>query len=329
MKRRIALIYGGQSAEHEVSVMGYGYMLGLLRDADYDIISVYIDKNGDWRSEGRSVFPYRVNGRGELLAEDGERIALDAAIPLLHGDGGESGEIQGLLRTAGIPFIGADVSAGSVCLDKHYTKCIAARLGIPVAKWVIFPEHTDVKSALALCEENLSFPIFLKPRRLGSSVGAYTVKDREDFCKLFPKAQSIGGSMVMAEELIANKRELECAFYSALGKTFVSIPGEILNDGFYGYNQKYVNSAKTSVSANIGADVKNKIREYSLLLAETCRLRHLGRIDYFLTDRGLIFNEINTFPGFTSQSLYPKMIKACGIDPREALAAFIEDAIGC
>lgn len=329
MKRRIALIYGGTGVEHEVSVMGYRYVLSLLGDIGHDVVSVYIDKNGNWTIDGEQVFPYRLHGKGVLLTERRKKFEIDAAIPLLHGDGGESGEIQGLLKTANIPFVGADVSCGSVCLDKHYTKCIAKELGIPVAPWVCFPKGVDAESALELCERKLSFPIFIKPRRLGSSVGVYCVHDRSDFIELFTNASRVGNGLVIAENLIQNKRELECAFYSALGKTEISCPGEILNDGFYGYKEKYITASKTAGVADVSDDIRKKIRDYSLRISDACGLRHLGRIDYFLAEQGLILNEINTFPGFTEKSLYPKMLNALGISPKDAISSFIEDAIGC
>ncbi len=329
MNKRIALLYGGEGHEHEVSVMGYRYVLKLLKGANYDVKAVYIDKNGRWFIGEEQVFPHRCGDKGFLQTESGDKITVDAAIPLLHGDGGESGEVQGALKIAGIPFIGADTLTGAICLDKHYTKCIAKELGIPVADWVCFPKGTDVDTALAMCEAKLHFPVFIKPRRLGSSFGAHAAHTQEEFREAFTQSSSISEGLTIAEELIENKRELECAFYSANGQTVISNPGEILNMGLYGFEEKYVNSAKTSIQANVDEGVKELIKNYSMLLGERCCLRHLARIDYFLSDNKLIFNEINTFPGFTEQSLYPKMIEAAGISPQKALQAFIEDACKC
>ena len=326
--KRIALLYGGESEEHDVSIMGHKYMLGLLENVGYDVISVYIDRSGDWYISKERVFPYRSNDGGILLAGR-HKLKIDAAIPLLHGDGGESGEIQGLLKSAAIPFVGSDVSSGAICLDKHYTKCIAEKMGIPLVKWVVFPKEATADEALAICEDKLPFPIFLKPRRLGSSVGIYRVNSRDEFKKIYPIAHKTANGLLMAEELVVNKRELECAFYSARGVTKISEPGEILIDGFYGYDEKYVRSAGTLARASVSDSVKKEAKYFSMMLAEACNMRHLGRIDYFLSDGKLLFNEINTFPGFTEQSLYPKMLMSLGIDPGEALKSFIEDAIGC
>ena len=332
MKRKIALLYGGESAEHDVSINGSIYLKRLLEKTEHEILPIYINREGRWElktdNASYEVFPCPSDG-GALRLLSGECITIDAAIPLLHGRGGESGEIQGLLHTAGIPFVGADIMTGAVCLDKHYTKCIAQNHGIPVAKWVAFSEKNDTGAALELCKRQIGFPMFIKPRRLGSSVGAYPVHDDKEFYECFPKAMEAGENLVIVEELFEKKRELECAFYQVGGTVKISHPGEILTDGFYGYEEKYKKQTKTLKRAEITESVRKEIKEYNLLLSKVCSLRHLARIDYFLTKRGVIFNEINTFPGFTEQSLYPKLLLEAGIEPRDAILAFIEDVIGC
>lgn len=327
-KRRIALLYGGKSAEHEVSVNGYAYVKALLEKNGDEVVPVYITDTGKWTAFDCDVFPIP-KGAGEKgsLQISTDRVQIDAAIPLLHGDGGESGEVQGLLTAAKIPYVGADVITSAICLDKHYAKCVAQNLGIPVTKWVSFCEKTDTDTALTLCKEKIGFPMFIKPRRLGSSVGAYPILCENDFRKCFKRAMEQGSDLVIVEELLDKKRELECAFYSALGTTVISPPGEVLIDGFYGYDEKYNKATVTVTEANIPADVAEKIREHNERLARVFSLRHLARIDYFLSEKGLAFNEINTFPGFTEHSLYPKLLSRMGIEPRRAIAAFVEDAV--
>lgn len=133
----------------------------------------------------------------------------------------------------------------------------------------------------------------------------------------------------MVEELIEDKRELECAFYQAKDKKVITHPAEILHSGFYGYDEKYIKTTKTTVRADINADTAKTISMHSSLLASELGLRHLGRIDFFLTGGKVLFNEVNTFPGFTPASLYPQMLQAAGIHPEDALKNFVEDAIGC
>ena len=330
MKRTIAVLYGGIGVEHEVSLSGYSYVKELLESLGHETIPIYINKSGEWsltKGDATEAVFASPNHGGSIFDNRGNYLKLDAAIPLLHGDGGESGEIQGLLKTAGIPFVGASTVTGAICIDKHYTKCVAQNLGIPVANWVAFSEKTDTDTALSICEEKIGFPMFLKPRRLGSSVGAYPVWDKNEFHERFPQSMAAGNDLVMAEELFGEKRELECAFYEARGVRRISNPGEILTRGFYGYDEKYNKNTVITPRAQISDSVAKEIQKYNDLLSNALSLRHLARIDYFLTEKGVIFNEINTFPGFTPHSLYPKLLTEMGIAPKDAIAAFIEDAI--
>ena len=330
MKKRIALLYGGAGKEHDVSLMGYEYVSELLSDTDYDVIPVYISRSGEWFIGGEDgARAYLSANLGGSLYTDYGFIRIDAAIPLLHGDGGEDGYVQGALSVAGIPCVGADVSASAVCIDKFYTKAVAVSLGIPTADYVIFSKPTDVNDALGICKEKLGLPIFIKPRRLGSSVGAYPIYNEREFLELFPISMNRGNNLVIAEKLISEKREIECALVEIGGRRIITAPGEILIDGFYGYDEKYGGRTKAVARADIDADTAETIAAYAEKITEALSLKQLSRIDFFLTDEGVLFNEVNTFPGFTSESLYPKMLKAAGIDPKDALSAFIEDILSC
>lgn len=328
MKKRIALLYGGASSEHEVSEMGYEYVSELLKETEYEILPVYIDKSGDWflGGKGKNHARLSANLHGSLYTDEGF-IKIDAAIPLLHGTGGEDGSVQGALSTAGIAYVGADVCTSAVCIDKSYTKSIVASLGIPTVKEVSFSSPTDTEYALTVCKEKIGFPMFIKPRRLGSSVGAYPVYDEDSFQRCFPLSMSLGANLIIAERLMENKRELECAFCEINGEKIITPPGEILIDGFYGYNEKYSGKTKAVARADVDGKTAEKIAEYSMAIAKALSLRHLARIDFFLADGNVLFNEVNTFPGFTGESLYPKMLDAIGIHPRDALLSFIRDAL--
>ena len=331
MKARIALIYGGASSEHDVSVKGYEYVTELLKNSDYEILPVYIDETGEWhlRIKGADTPAFPTGNMGGSLYTGCGFIKIDAAIPLLHGEGGEDGSVQGTLEIMGIPYVGAGVSASALCIDKIYAKTAADALGIPTLKSVSFSRATDTEIALAECQKKLGFPLFIKPRRLGSSVGAYPIRDEAEFRYAFPRAMREGKNLVMAERMLTSKRELECAFCEIRGEEIITSPGEILIDGFYGYDEKYGGHTRTTAIADIPDTIKKRIAEYSHALSDALNLRHLARIDYFLSDGELYFNEINTFPGFTRESLYPKMLEANGIEPAHALISFIEDALGC
>ena len=329
MKKKIALLYGGASSEHAVSVMGYDYVKGLIDSKKYDTLPVYIDESGEWwvKIDGKkeSTFPTR-RLNGGLYTESGV-IHIDAAIPLLHGNGGEDGTVQGALECAGIPYIGAGVCESAVCLDKAYTKAIADSLGIPTLKSVTFSRKTDTDTALALCRSRLDFPMFIKPRRLGSSVGAYPVPSESDFRYAFPLALKAGDGLITVEEMLTDKREIECAFCELNEKRIITPPGEVMINGFYGYGEKYGGNTATAPRAVLDSATSDLIVGYAEMLADHLCLRHLARIDFFLTENGVYFNEINTFPGFTGESLYPRMLKENGIDPRYAISSFIEEAM--
>ena len=329
MTKRIALLYGGASSEHDVSVLGYEYVSELLQGTEYEIIPVYISKNGDWSvtTNGAPITVYPTAKSGGSLNTEYGLIQIDAAIPLLHGDGGEDGSVQGALECARIPYVGADVCTSALCLDKTYSKAIARSLGIPTLSSVSPKRYESAKAALSECKEALNFPLFIKPRRLGSSLGACSATSEDEFLKGYEIASRLGDGLVIVEECLEEKRELECAFVEIGCKKIVTSPGEILIGGFYGYGEKYGGKTKTAPLARVEASVSETITEYASLLAEAMMLRHLGRIDFFLSGDKIFFNEINTFPGFTRESLYPKMLSVCGINPRDALISFINDAL--
>ncbi len=329
MQKRIALLYGGEKSEHNVSVKGYEYLYRLINDGTYEIMPVYVDESGEWHLtiRGKDTVTYPTKRLGGSLYTVYGFIKIDAAIPLLHGSGGEDGKVQGALEYCGIPYVGSEVSASAVCIDKVYTKILADSLGIPTLKHIAFKRNESISETFARCISEIGLPLFIKPRRLGSSVGAYPVTSEEQFYKCYQSAMQLGSGLVMAEKMLKNKRELECALCDVDGKRIITPPGEVLIDGFYGYNEKYGGAIKTVASAELESEQKVRIQEYASMLTEALGLRHLARIDFFLADNKIYFNEINTFPGFTSESLYPKLLIENGIDPAYAIRSFIEDAI--
>ena len=331
MRKRIALLYGGRGKEHDVSVMGYEYVKELLENSEYEILPVYIDEGGCWYVRIKNVLSnaYPTSKLGGSLYTGCDLIKIHAAIPLLHGDGGEDGSIQGALECAGIPYIGADVCTSAVCLDKAYTKAIAEALGIPTLKCVYAQKNESAESVLERCKSTLDFPMFIKPRRLGSSVGAYPIEYSDDFTRCYHLASEAGDGLVMIEKRLDGKRELECAYAEIDGEKIVTPPGEILIDGFYGYGEKYGGNTRTEARACVDQSIADTVMSYSRMLAEALSLRHLARIDFFLSEDAVFFNEINTFPGFTRESLYPKMLLRYGIDPGYALLSFVKDALSC
>lgn len=330
-RRNVALIYGGVGVEREVSVRGKEYISGLIDTDKFIVYPIFIAEDGAWyhdTPEGDRIptFPTRMGKRRGLLLR-GRITEVHAALPFLHGDMGEDGNIQGALTTAGIPFVGAETVTGAVCIDKAYTKAIAEQMGIPTARWICLNASIEPMQARLLAEKSIGYPMFIKPARLGSSVGAHAVLRRENFIEAFSDAGSVTKDGILIEELITNKREIEVAYFGTKEQTLLSYPAEVLCSDFYDYRKKYGAKTPTLCHAELTEDILGKIHRYCRLLADRLELRHLGRIDFFLDGERIIFNEINTMPGFTEDSLYPRMLEAAGIPPSRLINLLIEDCI--
>lgn len=318
---RVALIWGGRGFENEVSTRGKNHILPILSEK-YDVLSTFIDKNGDWFTDYGRVIPAE---GGLYCPERGELFAIDCAIPLLHGDWGEDGVVQGALENAKIPYIGCDSPASALCRDKAIVKTVANSIGVPTLPHLLLLREEGVDFALRRAEESLCYPMFIKPCRLGSSVGASSAYDRDELINALKVAFDLC-SRVIIEPCLTDKRELECGYYSAMRREIFSYPGEILLSGTYGYREKYVSPAGLSVRAEISTETADAIRDYSRRLVRALGVRDLSRIDYFLSGERIYFNEINTMPGFTDGSLYPRMMEASGVPESELFEGLIRTA---
>jgi len=347
MKQTIALLFGGKGEEHGVSCRSAAAVYRHLDPERYRVIPIGIDCGGDFffyhgdmaalneaslrkqRELLTPTFPLRLGSRGGFFHPEGT-VFIDAALPILHGRGGEDGEMQGLLSAAGIPFIGCDAMTSAVCFDKEYTKCIAASAGVPVARGItLYPSELLVTAEKRVYEYFSSEEkIFLKPARQGSSFGASLARGREDFPKARDFACAYGKAL--AEEYIEQKREIEVAFLEREGEFLFAGPGEILSDApFYSFDEKYgEGSARPSVRAEMPQHLKSELFSYCRRLAYALSLRGLARLDFFLTPEGrLIFNEVNTLPGFTETSLYPRLWEAEGLSFSRLLDILIGEAL--
>ena len=328
MKKHIALLFGGRGAEHEISLAGHRTLRRLIDREKYRITDIFIDKSGDFyidNTDGEKypVFPVKRLGKSGFLGSSG-LIEVDAVFPLLHGDFGEDGRVQGLLECASLPFIGEGTRVGAITADKAATKAIAERLGIPVASYTVHRLSESASEAEKRASSTLGYPMFIKPTGLGSSIGASAAESRDEFIRAYSEAVSLGD--VMAESLVPDKRELECAFLYYRGELVVSRPSEILCRGTYGYKEKYRLKTKTRTVADVPKEISDTAREYSLALAKEIGIFSLARIDFFLSGKTLIFNEINTLPGLTESSMYLKMLKNEGYNEPDVIDALIERA---
>ena len=334
MKKSVALIFGGEGCERDISIRSAKSIYEMIDKEKYSVLPVYISENGDWYAL-RSMptgeipcdiptFPIRVDGRSGFLVK-GHVGTVSVALPILHGEYGEDGIIQGALEAAHIPYIGCNVITGAVASDKAYTKAIAESLGIPTAKWVCSDGHTrnEVKR---LAEETFGYPMFIKPARRGSSIGASRVDRKEDFYPAYDTAAIHG--RVIVEECVSVSYEVECGFFS-LGKKVEICPSGTINTngGFYDFDTKYVNSQAQNTSHGAAlSQERAMIADMARRLAAALDMRHFGRLDFFVSDGGKIyFNEINTIPGMTKTSLYPAITEDMGLAAGEFINRLIEE----
>lgn len=332
MKKRVALIGGGSGCEREISLIGCEFVLSVIDRGKYEVLNIRIEKGGEWilsdGNEEKTVYPVRLKEENGFF--DGERvIPVDCAFPLLHGDFGEDGRIQGVLDTAGIKYVGCGTLSGSLAADKILTKIVAERLGIQTVPWIMRCDgKIGLNSARRIAEEELGYPMFIKPAGLGSSVGAMPVRSEKDFDSAYLNAAAYS-DRILIERMLTDKREIEVGVLITGKKRVITHPGEIISSDFYSYEEKYL-TKKTKILTHAPLDQKisRLAARYSERLIDTLSIRHLSRIDFFLSGGSLYLNEINTMPGFTEDSLYPRLIQEYGITPRELLSLLIEEAIG-
>ena len=327
MKKTVALIFGGEGYESEISEMSAKALSSLIDKELYDILYIHIHKDGSWyiysspceeyiRSENAKptqTFPVKLGEKSGFIS-NGTVIPVCCAIPCLHGDFGEDGTVQGALSLAHRKYVGQDVYASAITSDKAYTKLAAEHLGIPTAKWILSSKE-DIASARKRAEEKIGYPMFIKPTRLGSSHGAHPVYEKKDFDAAFYDAMRYD-SRILIEALIPIEYELECALFDD-GERVLCPGGRVISGGrFYDYSSKYKSSdsPKTEAKSGVFPEIEKKIYEYSEALAELIGIKHLSRLDFFVTGDGQVyFNEINTFPGMTETSLYPRLTEDMGL----------------
>lgn len=346
-KLRLAVIFGGQSSEHEVSLMSATSILQNLDPEKYDVTMVGITKAGKWLLytgpvedltsgawERGSVTPAflspdpTVRGLVALHDTGAEVIPLDVIFPALHGKNGEDGTIQGLFQLSGIPYVGCDTLSSAVCMDKAVTHSLLNTAGIEQAHYLWFyADRFDVApdTIKNKIQARLDFPVFVKPANAGSSVGVSKVERFEDLDEAIRIAAREDKKIVVEEGI--RGQEVECA---VLGnrEAQASIVGEIgASAQFYDYDDKYVNgTSQLYIPARIDEAVSDKIREVAVRAYRLLGCSGLARVDFFVTEdeHKVVLNEINTLPGFTSISMYPKLWMAMGLTYGELLDRLID-----
>lgn len=336
-KINVCILFGGISPEHEVSLRSAESVLNNIDKERYHIFPVGITKEGEWILFGGTDYSMLPKGtwqshpgnrraaispvRGQgLLSFEGDTVVrehIDVVFPVLHGENGEDGAMQGLLQMAGIPYVGPHVGASAVAMDKTLTKLVADQAGVPQAAWQLVRRgelSNRMENTLDTLELRFRYPMFVKPAGTGSSVGVSKAADREALEKALLTAAKYD-EKILVEEFI-HGREIEVAVLGN-GNPAASICGEI-DSGveFYDYDAKYVTSTSTAyIPARIPAEVEEEVREAAVRVYQAIGCQGLSRVDFFVTfeENKVVFNEINTIPGFTSISMYPKLFEASGI----------------
>lgn len=345
-KKTIAVLFGGQSSEHDVSKVSAATVIGSMNTEKYYVLPIYITKDGRWllydgpaekiSSAGWEKFavscilsPDRSHaGLLRIVGDKVKNIPVDLVFPVLHGAYGEDGTIQGLLELAGLPYVGCGVLASAVGMNKAYTKIIADSIGIAQAKYTVIYRREleeDAAACVDRAEEKCSYPCFVKPACAGSSVGITKAHNRSELLDGLWLAAGEDSTVVVEENITG--RELECG---VLGNSDAdaSVVGEILAAAeFYDYDAKYNNKeSKTVVPADIPADKSEEIRTDAVKIFKALGGQGLSRVDFFLENETgrVVFNEINTLPGFTAISMYPMLFAEAGIGIEELVDKLIE-----
>ena len=338
----LVVVFGGRSAEHDVSCVTAAHVLRAVDRSRYDVTAIGIDRDGSWHlaegamaalEKGPDELPERLEPDG--LPVSSAPVLMAAAstgttvvLPLLHGPMGEDGTIQGLLELLDLPYVGSGVLSSAVCMDKAMAKDVLDRHGIPQPRHTTITEGVSTRSRLEATARDLGYPLFVKPANMGSSIGVSKVNDLDEFVVAVDRAFTYD-EVVVVEEAI-DGREIEVA---VLGNDDprASVPGEIVpGNEFYDYDDKYVTDGATLlVPAELGVGAVADVQQMALSVFRLLRCSGLARIDFFYEEdgRGFLCNEVNTMPGFTPISMYPKLWGASGVDYPDLIDRLVELAL--
>ncbi|MCF8587411.1 D-alanine--D-alanine ligase family protein [Gordonia liuliyuniae] len=323
---RLVVLYGGVSAEHDVSRVSAAHVLAAADRDKYTMVPVGVDKNGVWhRNDAVAAaiaagepLPNRLDVEGpevdplHVVRGDGE---LTVVLPLLHGPHGEDGTVQGMLELFKVPYVGCGVLGSALCMDKAMAKEVAARAGIPQCDWITFRDGVDdARNIVDRAINELGLPIFVKPANMGSSVGVSRAGTADELDKAINVALRYDDVVVLEEAVTAREIEVGVLGNNAPDTTF---PGEIkAGSDFYDYEDKYVTgAAELMIPAPLDDAAVTQVRELAADAFTALRCAGMARVDFFYEEggRGWLLNEINTIPGFTPSSMYPKMWENSGI----------------
>ncbi|HET9411328.1 MAG TPA: D-alanine--D-alanine ligase family protein [Candidatus Saccharimonadales bacterium] len=331
---RILLLFGGQSAEHEVSIASAHNVFAALDDRKYDISLCYITKDGHWRlvedienlESNHTLLPV-LGGKHFIVQPAGHSIVPDVIWPVLHGPNGEDGTVQGLAKLMHIPVVGCNVLSSALCMDKEMSRRLLKAEGLQTTEYAVHLAHEPTPNFSHITLQ-LGNPVFVKPANMGSSVGVFKVHNEAEFARALEQAHAFD-TKVLIEQAITG-REIECAVMGN-HEPLASGVGEVdPEDDFYSYDAKYspTSEAKVIIPADVTEEVAESVRKIALTAYKTLGCSGLARVDVFVTSDGqVVVNELNTLPGFTNISMYPKLWRATGMSYAELVDKLITFAL--
>jgi D-alanine-D-alanine ligase len=345
-KLRVAILFGGRSAEHEISLISARNIVAAMDKSKYEVIAIGIDKQGRWsydkgarllREKQKRVMSFDDAQLTAILPDakqsslvplGGGSLRVDVVFPVLHGPFGEDGTVQGLLKLANLPFVGASVLGSAIGMDKDVMKRLLRDAGVPIGRFQVYRRSTADRISFVRLKKALGQPLFVKPANLGSSIGISKVQSRSELEAAVKKAFRFDNK-ILIEEFIEG-REIEC---SVLGNDdpIASLPGEIVTGhDFYSYDAKYIDDqgSRLEIPAKLPRAIVRTVQEIAIITYKTLCCEGMARVDFFVNKDGqVLVNEINTIPGFTQISMYPKMWEASGIPYPKLIDRLIQLAL--
>ncbi len=327
-KINVAVMFGGISSEHSISVLSAKNIMNAMNKDKYIISPIYISEDGNWylytgeleniekntilQNAKEVIFSVNRSFKGFYIKDNMEQVNLDVAFPVMHGKNGEDGTIQGLFEIAGIPYAGCDIPPSVNGMDKSITKILVDSIGVGQAKFVLAVQSCNYEQITKEAEQRLGYPMFVKPCKAGSSVGVSKASNKEQLHKALDLAFESDDKVLIEEAIVG--RELECAVLGNFPEAIKpSVLGEIVTSGnheFYDFDAKYIDDTETKIVDDVDDRIIKEIQENAIKIFNVLNGKGLSRVDFFLEEgtNRILFNEINTLPGFTNISMYPTLM---------------------
>lgn len=317
--KNVLILFGSNSFEHEISCMSVNFIKDNIDKELFNYELVGIDFNNNWFivDKNKTITNNWANEKKEKIENIINYLKnFDIVFPMIHGNTGEDGKLQGLFELYNIKYVGCNSYSSLICYDKLLTKIILEKYNIPQVPYIIYNKNLDINS--------INYPAIIKPCKCGSSIGISVVKSKNELLNAIEEAKKYDSNIII-EKYLTTKRELECAILDTKNKFIISDIGEIMNnDNWYDFDSKYKTKTDTNIS-NIAIEIKEQIKEHSKKIFNILKCKDLSRLDFFydIEEKKLYFNEINTIPGFTEISMFPKLIIKSGINPKELLTLLL------